>query len=319
MTKDWRILALWIAFLLAGLGLFAWTFASVPFAEIGEVLAVLGGWQLAALLILNVAIIVIFPWRWWLTLRVQGHKLPYLALAQYRLIAFAISYFTPGQHFGGEPAQVLLLKRRHKLSGTTAFASVSMDRVIELLANCTVLAVGIGVVLLAGVGNQLPVWQALGFSLLLLLLPAGYLAAIWFERRPFGWLTHRFKGRIAKGLRKTEDQLGKLARRNPELVAQGLGIAALIWVALIFEIWLSVYFLGITLNPAELALVVVAGRLALFAPTPGALGALEASQVLAMRALGHDPAIGLSLALLIRARDVFFGLSGFALAALARK
>ena len=77
-------------------------------------------------------------------------------------------------------------------------------------------------------------------------------------------------------------------------------------------------FLGLKLTALELTLVIVAGRLALLAPTPGALGALEASQILAMQSLGFEPAYGLSLALLIRARDIFFGLSGLLLGALKR-
>jgi len=49
-------------------------------------------------------------------------------------------------------------------------------------------------------------------------------------------------------------------------------------------------------------------------PMPGGLGALEASQALALGALGFGPAAGLSLALLIRARDLSFGALGLLLA-----
>jgi len=113
--------------------------------------------------------------------------------------------------------------------------------------------------------------------------------------------------------------LGTLARKQPALLWQGLVIAALVWVAQIFEIWFSVRVLGLSLSAMELTLVVVAGRIALFAPTPGALGALEGSLILAMQSLGYGGAYGLSLSFLIRARDIIFGLVGLLLAGFGDK
>ncbi len=317
--KPWRAILLWSLLLAIGIVLIALSLGAVPFAEIARVLGTLQAWQLLVLLVVNIGIVVMFPWRWAEILRVQKQKVPYLWLARYRLVAFAVSYFTPGQHFGGEPLQVLYLTRKHKIKQSTALASVSMDRVIELVANAAVLALGLMVVFVGGRGSGIPLWQALTLSLLLLIIPAGYLASVWSGRLPLAWATGRFKGKLAHAVRKMEKQLRNLMRRNPGLVARGLGIGALVWAALIFEIWLSVYFLGLQLNFVDLALVVVAGRIALFAPTPGALGALEASQVLAMRILGYDPAYGFGLALLIRARDIFFGLSGLALGLVTRR
>jgi uncharacterized membrane protein YbhN (UPF0104 family) len=61
-------------------------------------------------------------------------------------------------------------------------------------------------------------------------------------------------------------------------------------------------------------------RLAFLVPLPGGLGALEASQTFALAALGFQPALGIALSLLIRARDIILGAAGLALAAvLARR
>jgi uncharacterized membrane protein YbhN (UPF0104 family) len=119
-------------------------------------------------------------------------------------------------------------------------------------------------------------------------------------------------------MREAESQLGTLSRKQPWLLWQGLLIAALVWAAQIFEIWLTLRFLGLSVSAMELTLVVIAGRIALFAPTPGALGAMEVSYILAMQTLGYDAAYGLSLGLLIRARDISFGLVGLLLGALSR-
>jgi uncharacterized protein (TIRG00374 family) len=237
---------------------------------------------------------------------------------RYRLLAFAVSYFTPGQHFGGEPLQVLHLKNRHRVPGSTALASVTLDKVIELFANFAVLALGLAALLSTGMVAALPLAQTLPLSIALLLLPAVYLWAVVVGRRPFGAISGRFSGRFIEGMREAESQLGTLSRKQPWLLWQGLLIAALVWAAQIFEIWLTLRFLGLSVSAMELTLVVIAGRIALFAPTPGALGAMEVSYILAMQTLGYDAAYGLSLGLLIRARDISFGLVGLLLGALSR-
>jgi uncharacterized membrane protein YbhN (UPF0104 family) len=79
---------------------------------------------------------------------------------------------------------------------------------------------------------------------------------------------------------------------------------------LLAEWALALQFLDIRLTPAEVIAVVTAARLALFVPLPGAAGALEAALVLALTNLGVDPAQALSLAVVIRLRDVAFGAVG---------
>jgi len=214
---------------------------------------------------------------------------------------------------------VLYLKDRQQVPGSAALASVTLDKVIELFANFAVLALGLAASLSTGMMARLPLAQALPISMALLLLPALYLSAVVGGKRPFGAISRGFSGRTVKGIREAERQLGTLARKQPALLWQGLVIAALVWVAQIFEIWFSVRVLGLSLSAMELTLVVVAGRIALFAPTPGALGALEGSLILAMQSLGYGGAYGLSLSFLIRARDIIFGLVGLLLAGFGDK
>ena len=68
------------------------------------------------------------------------------------------------------------------------------------------------------------------------------------------------------------------------------------------------------LSPVMLATAYTAARLAFLVPTPGALGALESSQIAAASIMGLDPAIGFSTALLIRMRDILIGLIGLGIA-----
>ncbi|MGH2606172.1 MAG: lysylphosphatidylglycerol synthase domain-containing protein, partial [Anaerolineales bacterium] len=109
-------------------------------------------------------------------------------------------------------------------------------------------------------------------------------------------------------------------RRSPIGLGYGLLFSALSWAVLLGEYGLMLTFLGIPPDWTGTVAALTAGRLAMLVPLPGALGALEASQVLAVSALGYRPAQGAGLALLIRARDVLFGVTGLALGAwLARR
>lgn len=315
--KRSRLLS--ILFLLAALALLAWALRSVPLQDIGALLAELSLWQILLLLLVNTGIVYLLGLRWGLILRAQGYELPFRSIVRYRLTAFGVSYFTPGPHFGGEPLQVLFLRQRHGLPGSSALASVALDKLIELLSNFGFLSLGLLLLLRTGVLGSEVLAGAQLFSVLLLLLPALYLLALSFGRKPLSPLMARLPKRWALAAQSSEDQLSGLLRERQGLLWQTLAASLIVWSALLFEYWLALVFLGLKLGPLQLLAIVVAARVAMLAPTPGALGALEASQVLAMQAQGFDPAIGLSLSLLIRARDMIFGGIGLWLGSRSRR
>jgi uncharacterized membrane protein YbhN (UPF0104 family) len=77
------------------------------------------------------------------------------------------------------------------------------------------------------------------------------------------------------------------------------------WAFMIGEFWLIYFVCGLPLSPVTpLIGVVLAARLAFLLPLPGALGALESSQVLMLSTLALDPSIGLTVCLIMRARDL---------------
>jgi uncharacterized membrane protein YbhN (UPF0104 family) len=116
--------------------------------------------------------------------------------------------------------------------------------------------------------------------------------------------------RIARAASESEGQIAAFLRGHPAGFVRVVLLAGLTWCAMIFEFWLALRFLGIPAGLVETIAAQTAARLAFLLPLPAGLGALEASQVLAMRMLGIDPALGIALSLVIRARDVFFGLLG---------
>ncbi len=319
----------WVLVLI-GLAWLAAVLRGVPLAEMWAVLRRLGPAQVAVLIAANGLALLTFSGRWWLILRAQGQRIPYRTLAVYRLAAFGVSYFTPGPQFGGEPLQVYLTTRRDGVPPAVGVAAVVLDRTLELLVNFAFLALGLALTL-ALQGSVLPILlpasartQAVLAAGLLLAVPGAALAALWAGRHPFSTpvallarLIRRGRfglARLADGLREAEGQVTAFCRGSPGMLSASLGISAISWAALIGEYWLALWLLGAQATFWQMVAALTAMRLAFLVPLPGALGALEASQITILAALGFSAGLGAALSLLIRARDVMLGAAGLALA-----
>ncbi len=317
--RLWALNALvWLVIAL----LLFWGLRRISLGAVWSALSQLNPAAILALLLVNSVILLLFSSRWWLILRAQGHRLPYLSLVKYRLAAFAISYFSPGTQFGGEPLQVYMVHRRHAVPGVASLAAVTLDKLFEMAANLIFLLAGLLVVADLFASHTRPqILLAIGG---LLALPLGYLLALWLGRFPLTsvivHLPDRLRGsallrKTAPAVVATERQMATLIQRRPGLVLWALLLSGLNWLLILAEYWLSLRFLGQPLTLLQTISVLTAARLAFLLPLPGGLGALEASQVLVMQALGLNPALGIGSSLLIRARDLSFGALGLALAA----
>lgn len=302
----------WLALLLPAW----WALRQVPLAEAWAILRGVRAEAALALAVLNLAILASFAMRWWLILGALGFRRPYLPLAGYRLAAFGVTYFTPGPQLGGEPLQVYLLQRRQGVPAASALASVALDKLFELLANFTFLLLGVGTLLLSGFVAGPARIPALPAALALLALPAGAALALRAGSRPLSRLLSRlasllpawaFLPRASRALACAEQQAGEFLQRQPRAILQALALSALTWAALLLEFRLALQALGAPLSLPQAVAALTAARLAFLLPIPAGVGALEAGQVLAMQAFGVNPAFGVSLSLLIRARDFAFG------------
>ncbi len=325
---QWLLLAL-------ALGLLWLTLRTIPLTEVWAQLSQLRLDQLAVLAAANVLVLATFSLRWWILLYAQGYTVPYHKLMGYRLATFAVSYFTPGPQFGGEPLQVYLVTQRHGVPPAAALAAVVLDKLIELIFNFTFIVLGALFVLQwhAGTGQQLQIGPLAGLGLLFL-VPAGILGALALGRhplsRPFAAALSVWEGirggveragalhgrlrHFAVTLRESEDLGSGLFRARPGLLAAAIAASLVSWAAIIGEFWLMTYILELGLSLPEAMYALLAARAAILLPLPAAVGALEASQALAMASLGLPAAYGISLSLLIRGRDVLLGLAGLGLA-----
>jgi len=293
-----------------------WALRQIPVGEIWSTLTALTLGQLLILAGINLVVLLLFTSRWWLILRSLGYRLPFISLIAYRLAGFGISYFTPGPQFGGEPLQVHLTRERHAVPAPSALAAVSMDKILELLSNFSFILLGVWVVLrsqVAQVDLSLPLILPAG---VLFALPAIYLIALWSGWQPLTRLTRQLPARLtwhpaaqkmSQVLALAEERMTSFCRHSPKAFVQIILLSALAWLLVIFEYWLSLYFLGYNLEAYQVISLLTAARIAFMLPSPGGLGTLEASQVLMFEALGFSPALGISISLLVRGRDLLLG------------
>lgn len=312
-------------FWLFALLLFISVVSSVPLSDTLDALRRLTWQQVILLIALNGLILGLLNARWWTILRGYGYKLPFFALLGYRLATFGVSYFTPGPHFGGEPLQVYLVEKEQRAPRATAIAAMSLDKTLELLVNFLFLLTG---VILIVQQRLLSSTMAVGILVLLsflLLLPGLYLVAISNGRTPLSHVTERLgqakiwqrkpalqerMQRAVAVVQASEDEIRRFLQQAPLSLIAAFAISLVAWLLMIVEFWLMALFLGAPLAPLQLVTALVGARIAILLFLPAGLGVLEASQALAFGTVGLNPALGISLSLLIRARDVLLGSAG---------
>jgi len=315
---------LWFLWLVAG-ALLIWVLHTVSLAETWAMLRQLGTGQILCLVAMNGLVLLIQNARWWLILRGLGHKLSYLNLTGYRLAAFGLSYFTPGPLVGGEPLQAYLVVRNHAVSHSIAIAAVTLDKSLELLINFAFVAIGVVIILQGQLFDGIVGAKAVFFALVILTLPLGFLTAIWAGWHPISqllqigsklpFLQTRPKWdatyqKIYITVRESETQAIRFCNASFITLALVLFVSVISWIAMIVEYWLMLSFLGLHLSIIQIIAALTAARVALLFLVPGGLGTIEASQVLVLSGMGFNPAAGVSVSLLIRARDVILATGG---------
>ncbi len=321
-VRRWRTEGPRLLLLLAALVLAWFALRGVAWAEAWRLLAGLGPAAILIILALNLVMLPVMTARWWLLLKTLGSPVGLPAVCGYRCGANAVSYLTPGPHFGGEPLLVYLLHKRHGIPLTTATTSVALDRLLELSASMAVFTLCL--VPLSSVGGGFFVLAA-GWELALVIAAAAacaaFQAALFSGGKPcsrlFSFLGRRFDktGRFLEGVRRGETMAEALFRRNRRQFILANLLSLCHWLTVFAEFWLMAYLLGFSLSFGHLAAVVLVTRLAFLTPFPAGIGVLESALPWLTVILGLGGAPGLSLCLIIRFRDALFSLAGLFLTA----
>ena len=295
----------------AVVGLLFWAWRGVSPTAVSAAICRWGWLQWLLFVALNLFILGAMCWRWSLILRQMGYPVGFAALVRYRMGANTLSYVTPGPQFGGEPLQVHCLVARHRVPPEAASASVAVDRLMELMGSllflllCGFLALP---PVMADTSAMLPVTAimtgvVLFIGVLLYTIATGRAPLSWLSGRAVRWIGwQNGAAGLVTYLRACEREVcGILTDRLFGWYAFG---GLLQWTGFLAELWMIYAFMGAPMNAPALLTVAVAARLAFLLPLPGGLGALEASQILALTSLGGDPALAAAACGIMRARDL---------------
>ncbi len=323
--KKSRSLRVWsrrLLLLAAALFLLWMAFRGTPLPEIVRVLATVRPWQLVVILIVNILFHVLMGMRWWFLTRGDIKSVRLHEMVVVRLGAFGVSYFTPGPQLGGEPLQILFLRRQHTASFARAAATVLMDRLVELLAGFLFMVLGLASLLheglLRGVGSlPLGLLVPLAFAMA---WPAAHIFLLWQGHYPISSVlglvsAPRALRKIWRLTRAAEHLAGRFSQRRPGAVLAGLSATLLAATLAVMEYALMTSFVGMRLSAWQIVAGWTAGWLSFVVPLPGALGALEGSQIIVLGSFGIARTGALAVAILLRARDLVFGGAGFVMAA----
>jgi uncharacterized protein (TIRG00374 family) len=298
-----------------------WALRNVPLIAIWETIRQLRGWQIMALLLINVAVVALMAARWWIIVRADNRRMPFLPLVGYRLSAFGVSYFTPGPQVGGEPLQVIYLQKNYGLTYARATSAVIMDKLLEFLVNFLLLAVGAWAVFRVGLipdNGGRPTLSLIGLAMLLL-WPLVHIILLFHGRYPVSAILRwqPFIPQQTKLIRLiivSERMAASFCNRHLQAMLAAIAVSVLSVAGIVAEYILMVNFLGMQLSAIQVFAALTALQLAFLMPLPGGLGALEASQVFALGVFGQPASAAISLVLLQRARDILNGGFGLLLA-----
>jgi len=294
---------------------------NAPFIEIWNTLQQLQFSQIGILLIINAVVIMAMAARWWVIVRAENPSIPFWPLVKYRLAVFGLSYFTPGPQVGGEPLQVFYLQKNHGITFARATSAVIMDKLLEFLANFILIGVGLTAAVRVGMLSTNGT-QALG-SLIpmaaILVWPVVHLILLYRGRYPVSSLLRAATSLIGNPnwvrlIIVSERMAASFTRRKLSALLGALFFSMVAWVGMAAEYFLMASFIRTSLSFEQILAALTAALFAFLMPLPGGLGALEASQVYAMTSMGYAPAVGISLSLIMRARDILNGGLGLLLA-----
>jgi uncharacterized protein (TIRG00374 family) len=294
---------------------------NAPLDELWRTLQQLRPWQILILFGLNLFIYALITLRWWIIVRAENKLVTYFPLLLVRVAVFGVSYFTFGPHVGGEPLQVFYLQRNYKLTFTHATASVIMDKLLEMLANFFLLAVGLTAVFQAGIlsingGNS---WLSLSGLVILCMWPPVHIILLYKQKYPVSAILRgipflKKDSKVVRFIAASERLAGTFCRRHLSSLLTAIAISLCAAVGMVGEFALIATFLDIQLPFWQTVAAWTAGWLALLAPLPGGLGALEASEVFALGMFGVSAASAIGVTLVMRGRDLLIGGLGLLLA-----
>jgi uncharacterized membrane protein YbhN (UPF0104 family) len=264
----------WQALAMAALtaALVWWFFRSVQFADVWAAIRHAHLGLVAAALLVTLQTYLFRAWRWQALLRPIG-RARFRNAFRTTVIGFAATYVLPGRV--GEVLRPYLLARAEGWNAASVFATVVIERVLDLITVLLLFAVfllGRSVVVSPEVlwGGAIAAGAAAG-GLVALMLGARHPATLaqWAGR-----LARRLPGRIGDLAGRTVHTFvdGLAVMRRPGALLAAFGLSVSLWLSIALGVWLTSRAFDLTFRFDGAFLIIMFLVVGVAAPTPAGVG-----------------------------------------------
>lgn len=303
--KRWR----WIG-VVVGLGMVTLLLRAVGWPAVRQTLEWLG-WGYAIVLVYPLSWILLNAFSWQQALPLGQKKVPFFRLTAMRMAGESFNSLLPSGYVGGEPLKARLLA--DWMPASEAASSVLVAKAAQSVAMVIFAVLGLAAGRPSGASLYPPramtaalVALTLGIGLFTALLARGSFAslgrALHRITRVF-WLQRQDERLIA-----LDASLGEFYRHGKRRFLASVLWSVAAWLAGALELWIIFHLIGHPIAWRQAwfmgALAQVASVVGLF--SPGGVGFYEGGHFLAARLLGLPPALGLSVSLIRRVREIFW-------------
>lgn len=286
-------------------GLVAWR----GLGTVADTMAV-AGWQVLWLPLWYVVPVVLSALAWRaLFPPAETPRLAVAAMASW--VGHSVNWLLPVAQIGGEVVKArLVIKAR--VDSSVAMASVVVDKFVQAVTQALYALVGVALLVLHGGDERVLIGTLVFVGALTLGLIGFYRVQVG---RPMAFIA-RFAGRFAPALKGDggngiDESLIEIYGRRRDVLA-GAAWRMVFRFAVAVEVWLALQFLGHPITLVEAIILESLGQAIRGAAfmVPGGLGIQEGGFMILAVAIGLDPAVGLSLSLCKRVRELGVGIPG---------
>ena len=262
-------------------------------------------------------VILLETYRWQDILKSKGVSAPILKLLTSNIACFAIVYLAPIGVFWADFFRARTIKDIDGLSSEKRIASVFIDRILSSFFNLIIACLGSSIfffktdIFVPGLSGVF--WAVIAFFAFIFI----FLFVLLFYSKvfkKFGILKFFLNGGnvdMVIGIRK--EIFGFFKKQNFKYLARSLIISIFRFLALLFQWWLLISFLGHCL-PLSYTLAIFGSSLAAMeTPISADLGSHDLVNALVFEKLGLERTVGFAFTLILRGSGLLFTLLGIIL------
>jgi uncharacterized protein (TIRG00374 family) len=252
-----------------------WFFRTIDLREVGRALAAARPLELTLALVVTLQTYLIRAWRWQVLLAPIG-RAKYRNAFRTTVIGFTTTFLLPGRI--GEILRPYLLARAEGFSPAATFATIILERILDLVAVLLLFAVFLATTRV-DVGPDLKLAGLVTGGLALVALVAMALLAKHPDRLG-RWTTpllrllpKRLSSKAAELIQRFAEGLAVMHRPGPLIVSAGLSL--LLWLSLSLGVWLTSIAFAMALPFTGSFLVLMFLVVGVAVPTPAGVGAFH--------------------------------------------